>query len=130
MNADIFALLLKVSTILATAAVAALVLRRSSAAWRHFVWSAAMTSVIVLVVLQLIVPPIIVRVAEGSLLRAFATADVGDVSSGFASPALNATEISATVVSASMSSREAAVDAITTPPIVVHYARSSASQVT
>ena len=74
MNADIFALLLKVSAILAAAAIAVLALRRSSAARRHFVWFAAMSSVLVMVLLQLIVPPIVVPVAQHSPLAAFAQA--------------------------------------------------------
>jgi len=79
MNADIFALLFKVSAILVAAAVAALLLRNSSAARRHFVWHAAMTSVVVLVLLQLIVPPIVVPVAQHSPLAAFAYATTDDL---------------------------------------------------
>ena len=72
MNAIIFALLLKVTAILGIAAIAAFALQRASAAWRHYVWSAAMSSVLVLVVLQLVLPPIVVRVDNESAFRALA----------------------------------------------------------
>ena len=75
MNAQIFALLLKVSAILGAASFVVLLLSRSSAARRHFVWSTAMTSIVVLVLLQLVVPHIIVPVAEHSPLAVFARSD-------------------------------------------------------
>ena len=80
MNAEIVALLVKASAILSGAAVIVFLLRNSSAARRHFVWSTAMTSVLVLMLLQLIIPPIILPVAENSAIAAFAHQSATDKS--------------------------------------------------
>lgn len=75
MNANIFDLLLKITLILGAAAMLAFALKRSSAAWRHFVWSAAMTSVLVLIGVQFVMPPMVMHVSSDSPLRAFARHD-------------------------------------------------------
>lgn len=128
MNADIFALLLKVSAILAVAALAVLILRQASAAWRHFAWLVAMSSVIVLFALQLIVPPIVVRVTAESPLRAFALPAVGDARANFASPVSNAKGISDAGTTASTLSRDVAEDAINALPAAVSAASSRAGE--
>jgi beta-lactamase regulating signal transducer with metallopeptidase domain len=69
---------LKGSLILLAAAASAGLLRRSPAAWRHLIWSAAVVAVLVLPVISLISPPIYVPVAADAVQRVIVTVSAGE----------------------------------------------------
>jgi beta-lactamase regulating signal transducer with metallopeptidase domain len=65
-GADVIALIVKVSLVLAVAATVTLCMRRASAARRHLVWYGAIAGCLALTLLQTVVPTIAWRVSETS----------------------------------------------------------------